>query len=293
MRTRELIKEMLFVVIGAVVVILNIFWLGPQIKPFDTFVNIAGALIAIFPPFLMFYTNYLKSREYEDMFIIFMADLTESINAGMTLPIGLASIADKNYRSLSKYIKEMAAKVEWGIPFQDALDIFAKKVDNKSISRSVTTIIETYGVGGKIADTLKAISQSLIEINKIKKERSASVQSQVMTLYLIYFVFVFILIVLQTFLIPALNVQMPGMDDITGGTMALSGEQREAQTEIYAAAFLNFILIEGIFAGIATGKMAEGSVVAGLKHSIILTVLGYTLYVLASQFDIAFLLFPV
>ncbi len=289
---REFVTELSFVAIGTIIILINILYISPFIAPFDTFVNIAGALIAIIPPFLIFYSHYLRHREMEDQYIIFMADLTEAINAGMTLPIGLASIADKNYRYLSPYVKEMAAKVEWGVPFQDALKIFANKLKNTNITRSVNTIIETYGVGGKIADTLKAISQSLIEINKIKKERSASIQSQIMTLYLIYFVFVFILIVLQTFLIPALNVNVPGMDDLTGLQQTTEAD-RQVQSNIYSSAFLNFILIEGIFAGLATGKMAEGSVVAGAKHSIILTVMGYTLYVLAAQFDIAGLLFPV
>ncbi len=113
-----------------------------------------------------------------------------------------------------------------------------------------------------------------------------------MTLYLIYFVFVFILIVLQTFLIPALNVSVPGMDEMSG-VAETTDVERAAQSNIYSAAFLNFILIEGIFAGLATGKMAEASIVAGAKHSIILTVLGYTFYILAAQFDIASMIFPV
>ncbi len=291
MLKKEILKEMVFVAAGALIILVNTIYLAPILGPLSTFVDIIGGLIAIIPPFIIFYSRYLRNREMEDQFIIFMADLTESINAGMTLPIGLASISDKNYRYLGPYIKEMAAKVEWGIPFQDALHIFAKKLQNRNISRSVTTIIETYGVGGKIADTLKAISQSLIEINKIKKERSASVQSQVMTLYLIYFVFVFILIVLQTFLIPALNVTVPGMGDV-GGFQETSEAQRQMQGSVYSAAFLNFILIEGIFAGLATGKMAEASIVAGAKHSIILTVLGYAFYVISAQFNIAAIIFP-
>ncbi|NOX71317.1 MAG: type II secretion system F family protein [Candidatus Micrarchaeota archaeon] len=291
MLKKDMLAEFAFIATGTALILANSYYLAPIVAPFDTFLNIIGAMIAIVPPFVLFYSKYKKNKELEEQFIIFMADLTESINAGMTLPIGLASISNKNYRSLSPYIKEMAAKVEWGVPFQDALDIFGKKINNKNISRAVTTIIETYGVGGKIADTLKAISQSLIQINEIKKERSASIQSQIMTLYLIYFVFVFILIVLQTFLIPALSVNIPGVSDITGFQQAQT--PKKVQTEVYTQAFLNFILIEGIFAGIATGKMAEGSLVAGLKHSIILTVLGYSFYALASQFNIAMALFPV
>ena len=45
-------------------------------------------------------------------------------------------------------------------------------------------------------------------------------------------------------------------------------------------------MVQGFFAGLVTGKMAEGSIVAGFKHSILLITTGYTLFSFASQFQI-------
>ncbi len=52
--------------------------------------------------------------------------------------------------------------------------------------------------------------------------------------------------------------------------------------------FINFIVIQGFFAGLATGKMAEGSVIAGVKHSIVLTVIGYSIFSVASHVQFTF-----
>ncbi|UCC91734.1 MAG: hypothetical protein JSV39_00465, partial [Candidatus Aenigmatarchaeota archaeon] len=57
--------------------------------------------------------------------------------------------------------------------------------------------------------------------------------------------------------------------------------------ELYTQSFINFILIQGFFAGLATGKMAEGSIIAGLKHSIVLIVIGYTIFSFLGQFEMA------
>ena len=38
--------------------------------------------------------------------------------------------------------------------------------------------------------------------------------------------------------------------------------------------------IQGFFAGIAIGKMAEGTVIAGVKHALVLIVFGYTAFIL-------------
>ncbi len=280
--SRTVLFEIFFVFIGLVLLFFNFFFIA-NIFPFIApLINVLGAMIAIVPPFLIFYGRYRISKEIEEQFIIFITDLTGAIDSGMTLPIALKHVSRKDYRSFSHHVREIESKVEWGIPFEKALKIFSQKVKSTPIKRSVSTIIETYKVGGKISDTLRAIGQSLIEINKIRQERSASVQSQLVTSYMIFFVFIFILLILKSFLIPSLgNMQM---------SSSLMGEEQEQAsvmpTELYTQTFINFILVQGFFAGLATGKMAEGSLIAGLKHSIVLIVIGYTLFSLLGQFQI-------
>jgi archaeal flagellar protein FlaJ len=187
----------------------------------------------------------------------------------------------KDYGILTPHIKAISSQVEWGVTFRDALRLFSEKISSMPVKRALTTIIETYKVGGLISDTLKAVGQSLMEINKIKAERSVSVQSQIFTSYLIYFVFIFILVILQSFLIPALTPQ----SNVIGISSTMGG----ASPQMFPPdMFINFIVIQGLFAGLATGKMAEGSIVAGAKHSIVLIVIGYSVFSVASQFEFNF-----
>ena len=66
----------------------------------------------------------------------------------------------------------------------------------------------------------------------------------------------------------------------------LSGSSTAAATgETYKASFVNFIVVQGFFAGLATGKMSEGALMAGLKHSLLLITIGYTLFSFASEFQ--------
>lgn len=274
--------EVAFLCLGVMLLVLNFLFLS-NIFPFITpLINVLGAMVAIVPPFLIFYGRYRVSKEIEEQFIIFITDLTGSIDSGMTLPIALKHVSKKDYRSMSKYVREIESKVEWGIPFEKSLKIFSEKVKSTPIKRSVSTIIETYKVGGKISDTLRAIGQSLIEINKIRQERSASVQSQLVTSYMIFFVFIFILLILKTFLLPSF-----GTMQMSPGLMEEEEKAPVVPMELYTQTFVNFILVQGFFAGLATGKMAEGSLIAGLKHSIVLIVIGYTIFSLLGQFQIS------
>jgi flagellar protein FlaJ len=194
--------------------------------------------------------------------------------------MALRFCSGKDYGILSNHIKAIDSQVNWGVPFREALRLFSQKVEPLPVRRAITTIIETYKVGGKISDTLKAVGESLLEINKIKAERSVSVQSQIVTSYLIFFVFIFILVILQSFLIPALTPQAGvGMPTMGGGS---SPEMFTPEI------FVNFIIVQGFFAGLATGKMAEGSVIAGVKHSIVLIVIGYSIFSIAAHVQFSF-----
>jgi len=278
--------EIISIIVGITIILSNIL-VFPQFIPPDIFtflepmIGLVGAMIAIVPPVLIFYARYKESKEVESQFIIFITDFTEAIDSGMTLPMALRYCEKRDYSVLTPHIKSITAQVDWGIPFREALKLFSKKIESVPVKRAITTIIETYKVGGKISDTLKAVGESLLEINKIKAERSVSVQSQILTSYLIFFVFIFILVILQSFLIPALTPtgDVTGMSTIGGGIIP----------EIFPPElFVNFIVVQGFFAGLATGKMSEGSVVAGVKHSIVLITIGYSIFTFASHFQIGF-----
>jgi flagellar protein FlaJ len=274
------ILEIVFAIIGCSILLISnlvVSFIIPWVVPI---LNVVGGLIAVIPPVWILYVRYKVSKEIEQQFIVFIKDLTESINSGMTLPMALEHCSKRNYMSLSSYINDLASQIDWGVPFRKAFKIFGKKTQSATIKRAVSTIIETYEIGGKISDTLNAISESLTTIDRIKKERAASVHAQIVTSYLIFFSFIFILVILQMFLIPALS---PG--EIPG----IATSPMKAQTpsiEMYSSWFINFIIVQGFFSGLATGKMAEGSIIAGFKHSILLIVIGYTFFSLASQMQI-------
>lgn len=271
--------ESFFIIIGVTIIVMN-FLFFPEIELLFSLMNLVGGLIAVIPSLLLFYARYSSRREMEDQFLVFIEDLTESINSGMTLPLALQHVSEKDYRSLSPHVSSLAAQVDWGIPFHKALVVFAKRTRSVPIKRAVTTITQTYKVGGKIGETLRAIGESLLTLHKIKKERVASVHSQIIQSYIIYFVFILILVILQVALVPSL---LP--ENIVG----LGGTSTAPIQAVFASSLINFIIIQGLFAGLVTGKMSEGSIVAGIKHSLLLITIGYTVFSITSQIEIRFI----
>ena len=100
-------------------------------------------------------------------------------------------------------------------------------------------------------------------MNKIRKERFSAIYNQMLTGYAVFFMFVGVLIVLKSYLVPSLfsfGTTVAGIEDINS---------------FYNMTFQWLIIIEGFFSGLVVGKMANGSLAAGIKHSLILTAIGY------------------
>jgi hypothetical protein len=50
----------------------------------------------------------------------------------------------------------------------------------------------------------------------------------------------------------------------------------------YNSMFRNLIIIQGAFAGLVIGKMSEGNVASGIKHSMFMMIAGILVYSLAA-----------
>ncbi|MEM7826746.1 MAG: type II secretion system F family protein [Candidatus Aenigmatarchaeota archaeon] len=224
--------------------------------------NFLAAFIGLGIPLLIKYRQLKITSEIESQFPNFLRDVTASIETGMTLPQAIRSVKTNDYGRLSRYVKDISAKLEWGIDFEKVLEDFASKVGSKTIRRSVRAINETHRSGGKIGTVLSAVSESQIILERVKKERSSSIYTQMINGYVIFFVFLGVMFALSRFLIPAFEWEEIGTET----------------KEIYSAVFRNLVIIQGAFAGLAIGKMAEGSVFAGIKHSLVLVAIGYSVF---------------
>jgi flagellar protein FlaJ len=58
----------------------------------------------------------------------------------------------------------------------------------------------------------------------------------------------------------------------------------EALAVEYKKVFMNLIVIQGLFSGITVGKMSEGSMMSGIKHSLFMAFAGAIAYSVSGFF---------
>jgi flagellar protein FlaJ len=261
-------------IIVAIILFLDFLFMKQVGDLFSTII-IISIIIFFVPIAIVRYLDSWKIKILEDFFPQFMHDLVEGVRSGMSLPQALDAIANNDYGQLSHHIKRLNAQLNWGIPFEKVFLKFSRGTKSKLIGRISSTIIESHRFGGNITEIFEAISSATVEIERLRAERKMFINSQLVTGYIIFFVFLMVIIGLQRFLVPTMTNVSIG--DLTPNTLA------NIKSE-YNSMFRNLIIIQGVFAGLVIGKMSEGNVASGIKHSMFMMIAGILVYSLAALF---------
>lgn len=255
-------KEIIGIVVGLILILFGfIFLRGTNLFPFILVIS----LVIVASPFVLSVVlSSEKEKEKEKRFLDFVRDLVENVKTGTPVNRSISNIKSRDYGPLNPHITKLANQLNLGIPLTQALLNFGKDTKSKVISRSLNLIAEAERAGGDIGQILESVAESVNQSEELKKEQKSSVYNLVVQGYIIFIVFIIIMLVLQFYILPLLD-GIGGIGDL-GGTNVNSISSEEFSRPLF---FL--LIVQSIFAGLVIGKISEGSIKDGVKHSFILT----------------------
>ncbi len=266
-------KYLVGISIGISLILIDVMLFLKHIIPKRLFfpLIVIGVTISWLQFWLDFFNELKRQKEMELKFLEFIRSITENIKSGISVTHSILQVKDKDYGTLSPYIKKLANQMEWGIPLHKGLVVFAKDTDNQVVKRDVAIIIEAYRSGGNIEEVLDSVALSVVNIKRMKEERKSSTYSQIVQGYIVYFVFIIIMLVLQLWLFPKIT-GLGGTLQSGLGTFSPSIKEGGSLIDLDFIFFI-MILVQGFFAGIVIGKFSEGTIKQGMIHAIILITL--------------------
>ena len=262
---------------GAVTLILDaIFFLNSGDMNLFIFILGIGLGIALLPFIVGLVMENKKEQKINEMFLEFSRNLAENVAAGTPISKSVINMRNKNYGVLTPYVQKLANQISLGIPVETALETFAEELDSKVVKRAIALIREAERAGGEIDYILESTAKSIAETEKLKKEVRASMYNLVVQGYIIFFIFIGIMLVMEFKILP-LTAGISGFGELAagaGGAVAGLGSGGFNAEEM-ARPFLYLLITQGLFAGLVIGKLAEGSLKAGIKHSFILMIAAF------------------
>ncbi len=250
----------------------------------------ASLILAVVPLMIVFYKRRVYIKKLEENFRIFLDDLRDLLQGGISIPDSVAIAARNDYGPLTIYVRRLAAKVKLGIPFEKAMSMTFRNVESALIKKILVVINETLRAGGNFMSIFTVAIDYVEKIERLKRQRRARASALVMNSYVMFYVFVGIILAIEVYFVPILEKQ-EAIDIgvlLSGGTNAfMTATQPAEKTKLkpinYRFYFTSLIVVQALFAGPAIGKIAEDSYVAGLKHSAILLSTALMIYLIGTS----------
>jgi len=234
------------------------FWGTPA---FDEFVLFA-VMVAVFPPTVLNYVDYKWRKAVDEHLPDLFRSIVQAQETGMTLPQALEEASKRDYGPLTAELKRMTTQISWGMTFDEALLALGRRVNTVLVQRTVPMIIEASRSGGHVERVFDPMGKFIQTRLLLDKERRNQTRSYIAIIYVAFFVFIFTIILL----FKSFFASIEGLPILGSAVMAPEEMQRT---------FFHMTSIQAFFGGLVAGKMGEGTINAGLKHSLILMLCGY------------------
>jgi archaeal flagellar protein FlaJ len=260
-------------VVFVIVAVLLLALLSPNtLSTYQNLVFFLAILVVIVPSAILDLQHQRWISSIEDQLPLLVRGVAESQETGMTLIKALEKVVDNKMVSgpLAKEVKQMVVQMAWGTSFEDALTNFKNRIQSPIVNRFCVLVLEASHSGGTIKKVFTATSGFMEEMKEMDRDTSSQMKPYTIVIYAAFIVFIVTAILLVTsFFAPMAGTQQIGTNVSIGGVGQLNDF------------FYKNMMVSALTGGLMAGKIGERRVAAGLKHSIILIVLGFVIFLIA------------
>jgi len=245
----------------AIIVLITAFIRLWGLPMFDEYVLLA-IVIALFPAAVLDYVDYRWRRSIDEHLPDLFRAIVQAEKTGMTLTQAVEEAAKRRYGPLTGELRRMVTHMSWGKSLEEVFQSFSERVSASLTRRSVPLVVEASRSGGHVEKVFEPMGKFVQSTLMGEKERQAQTRPYIAIVYVAFFVFLFtVMMLFKTFF-----MQMAELPTLNSALLSTDEARR---------LFFHMSVVQALFSGLVAGKMGEGTVSAGLKHSVILLVSGY------------------
>jgi flagellar protein FlaJ len=243
--------------------------LGLEPKIETTFVL---CLVITFLPFVILHE--LRERRLGKILAItpdYLSSLSAAVSSGLPPAKAIRTLPPERFGALSPELAKVRRDIEWGSPASQALSEMERRIRSGLLMRVISVMNIATTATANIKDVLKVLANDVSTEVQLKRERTAQTFTYVLIAYMIFAVSAVTAVGMAVIFLPALptqRVEMPG-----GMGIGIS----PVNPEVIKTLFYHAVLIQGIGLGLLAGQFRTGRIRDGVKHALIMCVMGWLL----------------
>lgn len=195
-----------------------------------------------------------------------LSDLEGLIESGLSPLMALRQMSQKEYGALTRIMRRVVSLASWGYTYDRIKGVLEREIPHPAALMVFKLLLDAEEGGGDVASAIGRLRDYLRDADALRGELQSTLRTQVFVVYLALAIFLYIS---QT----ALSSLMAPMSSSIG--IGISSGSLSYVRSI----MLGMYLVEALLGGLALGKMTAGSAGAGVKHSMLLVLMG-ALYIM-------------
>lgn len=239
---------------------------------------ILAMIIAVFPAAVVEWLDLRWERGIDRNIPRLLREIAESGRTGLTLIRAIEVSADRDYGPLTPELKQLVVQLSWGNSLEDALRSFAKRARTKLAQRTADLILEVSRSGGDTKEIMEQLNRHIGELQSIDRERYAQMRPYSVVVYIAFGVFLFTdVMLIRSFFTQIVNLQSSILNT-QGGSSTIFGGISGVDVDFLKTVMFHAVIVQAIIGGLVAGKMGDGRLGAGLKHVMILLIIGFVTF---------------
>jgi flagellar protein FlaJ len=268
-KTRQL-TALVSVICAFLVFIVPLFMLPLEtVTLYSNELLLFAILVAIVPSAILDYLNQKWVSSIEKQMPLLVRGVSESQETGVTIIGALEKVVEDKMvgKPLSEEIRKLTVQMSWGTSFEGALTKFKERISSPIVSRFCALVLEASRSGGQIKKVFTGTSGFMEEMKELDEDTDAQMRPYIIVIYAAFLVFLFTAIIL----VGSFFAPLEGYPQILSQLSIVGVSQ-------FKDFFYKNMLVSAVTGGLMAGKIGERRVAGGLKHAIVLTVVGYVTF---------------
>jgi flagellar protein FlaJ len=236
---------------------------------------VTTGLVAISAPLAFQYYRIAKvNYNAEDAVPNFIREVAETQKIGLSPEKSIIQATKrKDYGQFSKFLELVRSQIEWGIPLRKTFENIRQKIRSWFVVVNFAMMIETIEIGGDPTQALEILSEYS------EKEREVQINKRALLRPYVILAFIWSILIAVTTTIVALTTYL--MSTIVSSSLSpVTAMAMQDQMKVFSIGIILQCWISGFF----IGKISEGNLAAGFKHSAMLALTAYVSLVLSQIF---------
>jgi archaeal flagellar protein FlaJ len=268
------VSSFLLFLIGFLIMIDKAEFKGDMLTGLDFIVF--GLLTIIGPVGFYISQKEKRKRVIENHLPDFLREISSATSSGMTVFDAITNASKGDYGKLGPELQKMASQLSWGIPVNEALENFAKRVDTESVKRIVVTINKALEIGGNTANVFEAAAKEIDQVKLVEQQRKAEMSMYSIVIFISFFVFLAVILIIDKTIFSEFFKLQDEMPMMSGGALP-GGMTRSANIDPQALknTFFIFVLVQSIGGGLLGGFMMDGKLSSGVRYGFLLVLVTF------------------